>query len=407
MPRICILSQYFPPEIGAPQARLSELGERLLDRGWEVDVLTSLPNYPGGRVAPGYPLWSPVRERVGRLDVTRVPLLPSSQGFVRRLICYYSFAASASALGTALLERPDVLLFESPPLFLGHAALELSRRWRCPLVMNVSDLWPDSAVRMGIIGAGTLPARFAEAFELHLYRRAAGVCGQSDEIIESVRRRSPGVNAVVVSGGVDPSRFSAAAPRELSLPRPTFVFAGLMGHAQGLDQVLDLAAALGPQDPGSFLLVGDGPRRAELEQRVRRDGLRRVHFMPPQPRDAIPGILAAADAAIITLGHRLPGAVPSKLYEAMAAGLPILLVAEGEPERRTLAAGAGLVVPPGDREGLKRAFLRLANDDALRKDLGRSGRVAAETVYSRDSIADTLDTFLRGITESRVTGSLA
>ena len=151
MPRLCILTQYFPPELGAPQGRLSELGERLVDLGWQVEALTALPNYPTGSVFDGYAPLRPVVEHVGRIRTARVPLYASQQGFVKRLACYFSFAASAAALGPRLCARPDLLWVESPPLFIGIAARTLARRWR-------STRW-SIAVFMNIariIGAGPL-----------------------------------------------------------------------------------------------------------------------------------------------------------------------------------------------------------------------------------------------------------
>ena len=146
--------------MGAPQARLSELGERLIDLGWEVEALTALPNYPTGRVFPGYSRKA-MAESVGRIRTVRVPLLPSQKGFARRLACYFSFAGSAAFHGPRLCARPDVLFVESPPLFIGFAARRLARRWRCPYVLNVSDLWPQSAIEMGVVKPG-LATRMAE-----------------------------------------------------------------------------------------------------------------------------------------------------------------------------------------------------------------------------------------------------
>jgi colanic acid biosynthesis glycosyl transferase WcaI len=151
---LLILSQYFPPEMGAPQARLSELGERLIDLGWQVECLTALPNYPTGRVFPWYQSSKPVVEMVGHIRTVRVPLTPAQSGFVRRLRCYFSFAWSAVRFGPKLCQKPDLLFVESPPLFIGFAARRLARTWRCPYVFNVSDLWPDSAVRMGVVKPG-------------------------------------------------------------------------------------------------------------------------------------------------------------------------------------------------------------------------------------------------------------
>lgn len=397
-----ILTQYFPPEMGAPQARLSELGERLIDLGWEVEALTALPNYPTGRVYPGYPRRAPAVENVGRIRTVRVPLLPSQKGFLKRLACYFSFAASAAWHGPRLCARPDVLFVESPPLFIGFAARRLARRWRCPYVLNVSDLWPQSAIEMGVVKPG--PAtRMAERLELSLYRNAAGVTGQSEEIVESVAARSPGTPVEVITNGVDPARFGPGvaddAARALigSEPGPVFLYAGLLGLAQGLDQILDVAASLPPAVPGRAVLVGEGPVREALQARIDREGIRRVRLVPAQPRERIPALLAAADVAVATLGMRLQGAVPSKIYEAMASARPLLLIAEGEAARRVERAECGLTVRPGDLDGAREAWIRLATDSDLRARLGAAGRRAAETTYDRARIAERLDRFLRKV----------
>jgi colanic acid biosynthesis glycosyl transferase WcaI len=122
MPRLCILTQYFPPEMGAPQARLSELGERLIESGWEVEALTALPNYPTGRVFPEYRPTQACVENIGRIRTARVPLVPAKGGFARRLVCYFSFVASACRHGPRLCRKPDLMFVESPPLFIGYAA---------------------------------------------------------------------------------------------------------------------------------------------------------------------------------------------------------------------------------------------------------------------------------------------
>ncbi len=398
--RLCILSQYFPPEMGAPQARLSELGERLIDLGWEVEVLTALPNYPTGKIFDGYAPQEPTTENIGRMRTLRVPLFTAQRGFVNRLRSYFSFVSSAKRYGPKLCQRPDLLFVESPPLFIGYAARYLSKHWRCPFVFNVSDLWPESAVRMGVVKPGLL-TWLAERLELSMYRHAAGVTGQSSDIIESVRRRSPHTRTEVITNGVECARFGRdqadAAARDLLGPEPgpIFLFAGLMGVAQGLDQVLDLAKSLPPEVPGRFALVGEGTERGRLEQRIKAESIHRVQILGPQPRERIPALLAASDAAVITLGMSIPGAVPSKIYEAMASGLPILMIADGEAARRVKEAGCGFTLPPGDREAAKLAFCQLARDPDLRSRLGNSGRIAAETIYSRGAIAKRLDFFLR------------
>jgi glycosyltransferase involved in cell wall biosynthesis len=212
----------------------------------------------------------------------------------------------------------------------------------------------------------------------------------------------------VITNGVDPARFGPGladdAARELlgSEPGPLFIFAGLLGLAQGLDQVLDLAAALPADAPGRFVLVGEGPDRERLAERIERERIERVRIVAAQPRERIPLLLAAADVALITLGMSIPGAVPSKIYEAMASSLPILLVADGEPARRVTESDCGLTVAPGDRPGLRNAFLKLATDRELRARMGAAGRRAAETTYNRTHIAAKLDQFLSSLLPTKI-----
>ncbi len=388
--------------MGAPQVRLLELGEQLVDSGWDVEVLTALPNYPTGSVFDGYDVRRPVVEQAGRIRTIRVPLFTAKTGFVRRLRCYFSFVASARRHGPRLCRRPDLLLVESPPLFIAYAARYLSRRWKCPFVFNVSDLWPGSAVRLGVIRRG-IAARLAERLELSTYRKAAGVTGQSTETIESVRSRVPTARTRLITNGVAPCRFgkdkvTAAARERLGPePGPVFVYAGLFGLAQGLDQALDLALSLAPEVPGRIVLIGEGPLREHLRERIRAESISRVKVLPPEPRGRIPALLAAADVALISLSTSIPGAVPSKIYEAMASSLPILLIADGEPARRVNEAGCGLTVAPDDARGIRQAFEQLAADEGLRRRLGEAGRHAAKTTYNRSRIALQLDRFLRGV----------
>ncbi len=398
--RLLLLSQYFVPEMGAPQVRLSELGQGLAQLGWQVEVLTALPNYPTGRILPGYSRWRTVREEVGDLAVGRVPLWPAKSGIAQRLISYLSFALTASLLGPRVVSRPDLILVESPPLFIGWAARWLAWRWRCPFVLNVSDLWPQSFVSVGMLRSNHPAVRVAERLELKLYRQAAAITGQSNEIIEHVQRKVPGKATAVITNGCDPSRFGAeqatAEARHLigDEPGPVFIYAGLLGIAQGLDRVLDLATALPREVPGRFVLVGDGPVREHLEERLREERIDRVRLLQAQPREKIPPLLAAADAALISLGSQIPGAVPSKIYEAMASSLPILLIAEGEPARRVEAAGCGIAVSPDDPAAIRNAFTALVADANTFAELGRAGRLAAESTYDRARIVEQLHRFL-------------
>ncbi len=402
MPRILLLTQYFPPEIGAAQTRLFELGQELSTLGWEVEVLTALPNYPTGRVFEGYDVKKPLKEAIGRLSVVRVPLRPAQQGFADRLLCYFSFVRSAVRWGPTICVKPDVLFVESPPLFIGHAGVHLSRHWSVPMVFNVSDLWPESAKFMGVV-KNRLVLAGAEALELSYYRRASLVTGTSDEIIESVRRRCPSTDAEVITNGVDIDRFGPQFINEEARSllgdqdRVTFTYAGVMGLAQGLNQVLDVAASVRDLHQVQFVLIGDGADRESLRRRIDVENLHNVRLLQAQPKEKIPALLAASQVGFHVLKFAIPGAVPSKIYEAMASSLPILFAGEGEGARRVLKAGAGLTVPYGDIRALEEAVRRLASNPDLRRELGSAGGRAAEQLYSRKEIAKRLHQLLQRV----------
>jgi glycosyltransferase involved in cell wall biosynthesis len=403
MPRLLLLTQFFPPEIGAAQTRLFELGQQLSGLGWEVEVLTALPNYPTGRIYEGYDPRNPIKEAMGDISVVRVPLRPAQSGFVDRLMCYFSFVRSVVRWGPALCAKPDIVFVESPPLFLGHAGIRLSRQWGVPMIFNVSDLWPESAKYMGVV-KNRLVLAIAEALELSYYRRAALVTGTSNEIVESVRRRCPSTDAEVITNGVDVDRFGPqfADDEARSLlgrqHRVTFIYAGVMGMAQGLSVVLDVAAAVRDLDHVQFVLVGDGAERESLQRRIEVENLDNVKLLPAQPKERIPALLATSQVGFHVLKFSIPGSVPSKIYEAMASGLPILFAGGGEGAQRVLDARTGLVVPYEDVRGLEEAVRKLASTPELRDELGRAGRCAAEKLYNRKEIARRLHRLLLGVT---------
>jgi colanic acid biosynthesis glycosyl transferase WcaI len=402
--RFGILTQYYPPEMGAPQARLSDLARRLREHGHEVTVLTAMPNYPSGRVQKGYRTLF-CREELDGVQVLRAGILPTkSVALVPRLTSYFSFVASSLLIGALALPRVDFLLTESPPLFLGITGFLLARWKRAKWIFNVSDLWPESAVRLGVVGEG-LGLRVARRLEAFCYRRAWLVSGQSREILDDIQRRFPGVPTYHLSNGVDttvfqPGRASPEARQRLigdaEAGECVAVYAGLHGVAQGLDQILEALARADRKGPLT-VFVGDGPERDRLVRRGAELRLHSVRFLEPVPREDVPGLLASADIAIVPLKIRLPGAVPSKIYEAMASRVAVLLVAEGEAADIVRQAGAGVVVKPGDVAGLADALVRLAGDPNRRREMGSAGRASALASFDRSAITES---FLRRLEDS-------
>ncbi|MEM7357338.1 MAG: glycosyltransferase family 4 protein, partial [Acidobacteriota bacterium] len=363
--RLAILTQYYPPEMGAPQARLSELASRFVARGHQVDVLTAMPNYPAGKIFPGYGGVFK-RETLDGSRITRTAIYPTKKvGLVPRLANYFSFVFSSALVGAAALPRVDYLLAESPPLFLGLSGFFLSRLKGARLIFNVADLWPQSAVELGVLRDGSA-LRMARRLEAFCYRRAWLVSGQSRGILADIERRFPEVPTHHLSNGVDPDLFHPDVEpqrRELGLGEDDeciVLYAGLHGLAQGLTQILEAAARLREVEKLKFVLVGDGPDKENLKARAEELGLDNVRFLDPVPRSAMPSLVASADVGIACLKRSMRGAVPSKIYESMGAGRPLVLAAEGEPAEIVNGSGAGLVVPSGDVEGLTASLRRLA-----------------------------------------------
>lgn len=398
--KILFLTQYYPPEIGAPQGRLSGLAAAFQRAGHTVTVLTAMPNYPSGRIHPGY-RGVLRRETRDGVKIIRTFVYPTQRAdFLHRLTSYFSFVISSAILGTFLLERPDYMIVESPPLFLGLAGIWLSWIKRCPMIFNVADLWPETAVRIGVLRRGGLAHWISDRLERLCYRRARLVTGQTRAIVDDISDRFHWCNTYHLSNGVNtrtfhPDRRTAAARATLGPPDSCIaLYAGLHGLAQGLDQVFS-AAELLQDTPLRFVLMGDGPTKADLIRQAQERGLTNVTFLDPRPTSEVPPLLAAADIVLVPLVTHIPGATPSKLYEAMATGRPVIIVAEGEPASVVRDGQAGLVVTPGDTGALTAALRQLARDATLRQELGANGRRTAERLFNQVEIDARFVTFLQ------------
>ncbi|MGE5207440.1 MAG: glycosyltransferase family 4 protein [Chlamydiota bacterium] len=404
--RCLLLTQYYPPETGAAPNRLSDWARRLAAGGHEVTVLTAVPNYPRGEIFPGYRDRLLYEEKQGNLRVLRTRIYVSrSAGFIGRLASYFSFVFAAIVAGIIKVKRQDILLVESPPLFAGLAGLFLKMWLRAKMVFNVSDLWPESAVAMGVLHNSRL-IRWSTWLEEMLYRHSRLVTGQTEHIVADIRRRT-GVATALATNGVDHVLFSEKALAGRQAQRRALGFdghfvagyAGLFGLAQGLDVVLDSAEILRQFPDVLFVLVGDGPERARLCAEAERRGLDNVRFYPPQPAFLMPAVMASFDAAIVPLKRLelFKGALPCKLFECMAAGVAVITAIAGEAQELVQAAQGGICVAPEDSGAIAAAILRLRGDPALARRLGTNARSYVLRHYGRQEIACRLEALLCGV----------
>jgi glycosyltransferase involved in cell wall biosynthesis len=404
--KILILSQYYPPETGAAQNRLRDWAEYLAQVGHRVTVLTGFPNYPKGEVFEGYRGHIFLDEQEGNIRILRsCAVVTRRRSFFLRLANYFSFLFTSFIAGLVKAGKQDLVLVELPPLFLGLSAIWLRRLKGASLAINVSDLWPRSAIALGVLRNQTL-IRWATLLEEHLYRQADIITGQTSGIVSDIGRRFPAKTVTWVPNGVGGLGLRPPEPSssDRNLIRQEFqvmdkcavVYAGLHGIAQRLETMLEAADILKDQSEIRFVLIGDGPEKQFLQKRVEELRLTNVRFYPPTPSFRMSQILSALDIAIVPLKkHDLfRGALPSKLFEAMGAALPIVLSIRGEAQELVETSQCGICVEPEDPREMATAILKLARNPELRSHLGRNGREYVEQHYNRVLIAGRLEKLL-------------
>ncbi len=375
--RVLLLTHYYPPEVGAAPARIAALARGLAERGVEVTVHTGFPNYPSGVVARPYRNRLVQVEREGDVRVVRSLVYPTpNAGFARRLANHAVFAASALAT-CAASGSVDVVVAETPPLFTACAGVVYAKLKRAPLVLNVSDLWPESAIELGVLDEGSA-AGAAHALARLCYRSASLIAAPTRGIVESLAARPRARAKVVqVSPAVDLSRFAPLPPPAPRAGAPLRVlYAGTLGLAQGLDTLVEAAALAGPAVV-EVLLAGDGPAAVPLRREVAARGLTHVRLLGSVEPARVPALYGEADAGVVPL-RDVPlfnGALPTKLFEVLAAGRPAVVAARGEAAELVRSSGSGLVVAPEDAQALAEAFRLLHARPQEAVAMGERGRL--------------------------------
>lgn len=384
--KLVILTQYFIPEIGAPSNRLLELSKRLIKDGWEVTVVTGMPNYPKGKIFDEYKGRFNSKETIDGINIIRYWLYASiSTKRIPRIISMLSFSVT-SLLSIFSLKKfnADFLFVESPPLMLGFSAYLLTLFSKTKMIMNVSDIWPLTAKELGVIGDGFLYNQI-EKLEKFLYRKSFLCTGQSEEIITHISKTA-GDKVYLFRNGVEVNRFKTPLPKDKAEGNIKIVYAGLIGVAQGIP---DIARNINFTELGAeFHIYGEGGERNILENFLKENPGRNIFLHKSVKRDEIPGLLSEFYCTIIPLVINIYGAVPSKIYEAMAAGLPILFSGSGEGEKIVRDNKAGLISEPKDFEKLKENILKIKNSPELRNEISLNCRKLAEDKFDRDKITD-------------------
>ena len=405
--KIAVLTQNFAPEMGATATRLYELTTRLASRGHTVTVITAMPNYPTGRVFQSYRGRLRAEEEMDGVRVIRTWIHPSeSSKPLPRLLSYLSFMLSSLALGWRGLGRQDVLLFDSPPLFLVPSGLALGRIARARVVMNVSDIWPDAAERLQL-PLGRWTRRLLRGLEEAGYRRSDAVTTTTCTAREQISRRFPQVDTAVISNGVDldlfrPSLRSEDVRSSLGVGPDDFLvgYCGLHGLFQGLEVVVEAAARLAGRPGIKFVMVGDGPSKRSLVSLADSKGVTNLRFEDTVPRPMVASILASCDAAVVPLAAELPGTMPSKVYEALASGVPLVVTKGCEAEGLVNEHGLGRVFTPLDSGELASIIVELSDGSDGIEEMSKRCRELSER-FDLDRIASHAEEVLTAVSEGR------
>jgi colanic acid biosynthesis glycosyl transferase WcaI len=384
--KFLILTQYFPPEIGGAQTRLRSTAAELKRLGHQVEVVTALPNYPRGRIFPGYRgCFYRCDENEG-IRVHRVWIYAAMGGGLARVLNYSSFMIT-SFFGLMRARKPDFIFVESPPPLLSIPAYIAGLFWRVPYIFNVADLWPDIILQGGFLEPGLL-TRSLFKLEQWSYRKAEYVNVVTEGLRDALLREKgvPAEKVLFLPNGVDTTHYQLRVP-DLSLKRrlgldgkKIILWAGTLGTAHGLNYVLDAANLLSNESQIHFLFVGDGSAKAALEQQRKNMNLHSVTFLDPVSIEELPPYFSIAECGLASL---LPiplydGARPSKIFPILASSKPLIFVGQGETARLVDESKAGVVVPPEDPKALASAIRLLIENPKLALEFGQNGRAFVE-----------------------------
>lgn len=400
---ILFLTDNFPPEVNAPASRTFEHAREWVKGGHQVTVITCAPNFPKGRVFPGYKnrLWQ--QEDLSGIRVIRVwSYIAANEGFARRVLDYMSYMMTAT-LAALFVRRVDVIVATSPQLFTALAGWITGLLKRRPWVFELRDIWPESIRAVGAMKTSRV-LDMLERLELFLYRRATRVVTVTNAFRDNLIRRGINPQKIrVVTNGADLSRYKPQGKdpdlaAELSL-QGKFVlgYIGTMGMAHGLGTLIDAMRQLSALPEGAdlrLLMLGDGAAKAALQEKA--VDLPGVIFLDSVPKEQVTRYWSLLDVALIHLKATdlFTTVIPSKLFECMAMGLPVIFGVKGEAAEIVRKSGCGVLTEPEDSVALAEKILKLQADPDMRAQISAAG-IAAAPSWDRRVLASKMEDILQ------------
>ena len=356
--KILIVAERYWPEVGAAPSRLANMAEGLKENGCDVEVLTGLPNYPKGKIFEGYRGCLFRREEYRGMTLFRYWLYATvSRHPIARVLNMFSLAVTIwfFVFRRRRIKSYDCVIIQTPTLVVASSAMLMFKYlYRCTCLLNVSDIWPTTAVDMGAMRETDKSYRFMAILERFLYRTADGIMGQSQEILDHIATFGNRGQLFLYR---NLQRYSfTRPPKKKGMPLKV-VFSGMLGVAQNVEELVRKIPfeKLGVE----FHILGGGRQLPDIENYIQQHPYCKVKAHGFVAKEEIADRLREMDAGIVPLATRIRGAVPSKIYDILPQGLPILFCGGGEGANFINERGVGLISDPGDYEALTQNLEKL------------------------------------------------
>jgi len=394
--KILLITEYFPPEIGAGSNRAYEHAIIWNKNGAQVTVLTGFPDYPDGIVPEKYKGYRFLIENYNGVKVIRSYTYSTpNKGLMKRSVSYLSFLFSSVIQGISKIGKPDIIIATSPPFFVGISGYLISRIKRVPFIFEVRDLWPDSIVQLGQI-KNKLVIKILEWLEKFLYKKARHlVVVANSSIGEIVKKGILKEKISVYKNGVNTDVFkflkSDEGLKEKLVIKNKFIvsYIGTLGLSHAIDRVLVAAQILSNISEILFLIIGSGAEKDNLLIKADELNLKNVMFLDPVAKNEVPNYYSISDILLVPLKNLdiFRKVIPSKIFEIMSMSKPFIVSIDGEVRNIVEESGSGIFALPADPVDLKDKILLLKNNPEMCLKLGVNGREFVKKNFSRDLIA--------------------
>lgn len=381
--KIVFLTQYYLPELGAPPARISELAAGLVRKGFNISIVTAVPNRPKGKIYKGFKKkWRYISNENG-INVFRVKvLLPTLFGnFINRLITELSFSFNAIIFAFHALKSADIIIIQNPPLFSGLLAPLFKTIFKSKVINWCSDVWPELHLELGTLRETSLITKFMRLIQKINFYFSDSIAVTTQNTVEQIKGNYGKENVLLWSNGVDidffrPEKAGTSLRKKFDIEEKSFLvgYAGLHGNFQNLHIVIDSMKLLKNENI-SFILIGDGAQKDEIMKRALDENIKKVYFLDPQKKEDMPKLLQNFDALLIPLAKPMPSTIPSKFYESIASGKPVIVVDGSEISEIVKTNHLGELYECNDASSLAKTLNKMSNMSQIElMEMGKKAR---------------------------------